>query len=528
MILPPAGHTGLDVLPFSWWLADYHVTMQYSHIDAVPQRRTLVRSLLSVDGRFAPYLTALHIAVDALLVWISFWAAYQLRYTYGVGGAVLSWDWQPFSAFHQQAALFVLFTVIALTLRGVYRLPRWTGMLDEWVLIAGGVTIAMSAVILTAFLVRFSPSRLVFVLSWALAIALLVFSRWVVRTWRNWLWTNEIGVHRVLVVGAGASGRRVMQALHGSPNMGLRIAGFVDDERDTERLNVGTERGIHHASRLGDLNDFPAILKHHEIDEVIIALPSSSQARTFAVADACRTNQVPFKVVPDLLQLSLDRVELAEIAGVPLIGVRDTSIRGLHSVVKRGMDVILCMLLLVVAAVPMGIIAWLIRREDGGPILYRQTRVGRNQTLFTVYKFRCMAVDADERRAALLQLHCDQDPRLFKLTDDPRVTRLGRFLRRWSLDELPQIYNILVGEMSLVGPRPQLPEEVAMYDDWHYQRFLVQPGVTGLWQVNGRSDLTFDEMVRLDLYYAEHWSPWLDLKILIRTIPAVFSGRGAC
>jgi lipopolysaccharide/colanic/teichoic acid biosynthesis glycosyltransferase len=172
-------------------------------------------------------------------------------------------------------------------------------------------------------------------------------------------------------------------------------------------------------------------------------------------------------------------------------------------------------------------IAILIRRDSAGPILFRQARVGIHGRVFTCYKFRCMIDGADGQREELLQQAGNSDPRLFKLPDDPRLTRIGKKLRRWSLDEIPQLLNVLKGEMSIVGPRPPLPEEVAVYDEWHRQRLFVTPGLTGLWQINGRSNLTFDEMVRLDLYYAEHWSPWLDFKIVLRTIPAILTQRGA-
>jgi lipopolysaccharide/colanic/teichoic acid biosynthesis glycosyltransferase len=160
-------------------------------------------------------------------------------------------------------------------------------------------------------------------------------------------------------------------------------------------------------------------------------------------------------------------------------------------------------------------------------VLCRQRRVGRAGQAFTLVKFRSMVEDADERRSEVMAAVAGADQRLLKRRDDPRRTRVGRVLRRWSLDELPQFWHVLRGQMSVVGPRPPLPEEVAGYDEWHRERLLSTPGLTGLWQINGRSDLTFDEMVRLDLYYADHWSPWLDVKVMLRTIPAVLTGRGA-
>ncbi len=256
-------------------------------------------------------------------------------------------------------------------------------------------------------------------------------------------------------------------------------------------------------------------------------MPGDDHERVYAIIDRCRRLMVDFKVVPDLLQLSLDRVDLGEVAGVPLIGLKDVAIRGGNYVIKRGLDIAIASVILILTAIPMALIAILIKIDSPGPVLYRQTRVGKDGKRFTILKFRCMVVDADEKRAALIAGNPELDFRLFKLKHDPRLTRIGKVLRRSSLDELPQFVQVLKGEMSIVGPRPQLVEEVAGYEEWHKQRLLVAPGVTGLWQINGRSQLNFDDMVRLDLYYAEHWSAWLDFKIMLRTAPAVIAGRGA-
>jgi exopolysaccharide biosynthesis polyprenyl glycosylphosphotransferase len=465
--------------------------------------------------------------LDALVIWAAFWLAYLLRYRLEIGGGVRFFDDRPFSAFYGRTALFVAFSLIALIVRGVYRLPRWTSLLDEMMLIGACITVAMSAVILTAYLSRFTPSRLVFIYAWVFSISLLFGARVIRRHLRAALWNRNFGVQRVLIVGSGNSGRRVMQALLATPSMGLRVAGYVDDPTDSAKLDVGSERGVVRANRLGSLVDIPTILRRIPVDEVILALPSASHAQALEIADWCRSAGIPFKVVPDLLQLSLDRVRLAEIQGVPLLSVREASIRGFNRVIKRSMDLLISTFAIVVAFIPIAVISLLIKLDSKGPSIYRQARIGRSGVPFTVLKFRCMSADADETRPTLIEENGDQDPRLFKLRSDPRLTGLGAFLRRWSLDELPQLVNVWKGEMSLVGPRPQLPAEVAQYEDWQRQRLMVTPGMTGLWQVNGRSDLTFDEMVRLDLYYAENWSPWLDAKIVLRTIPAVLLGKGA-
>ena len=501
--------------------------VQQTHVLGGARRAVRPRSRYALAGWPTVAARLSQVAADAGLVWLAFWLAYQVRYGLEWGGTVRVADFEPFGTFQNRAALFVALTVALLFLRGLYRLPRTVGFLDEAQILVGGVTTAMAGVILTAFLARFVPSRLVFLYAWGAAIALLLARRMVTRWIRRWLWSREIGVDRVLIVGAGETGRRLMQAMMGSPALGYRVVGFVDDATTADALAVATEGGVTRTARLGATDDLGEVVTRLDVDEVIIALPADAHARALEIIDHCRQSAVTFKVVPDLLQLSLDRVDFGEVAGMPLIGLKDASIRGANRIAKRAIDITIAGVVLTTMAIPMAVIALLIRRDSPGSILFRQQRVGRNGAHFTCLKFRCMVEDADDQRAELIRAVAGIDPRLFKLADDPRVTRMGKRLRRWSLDELPQFVNILRGEMSVVGPRPPLLDEVASYDDWHHQRLLVTPGLTGLWQINGRSNLTFDEMVRLDLYYAEHWSPWLDFKIVMRTAPAILTRRGA-
>jgi exopolysaccharide biosynthesis polyprenyl glycosylphosphotransferase len=227
-----------------------------------------------------------------------------------------------------------------------------------------------------------------------------------------------------------------------------------------------------------------------------------------------------------MFQLTLSRVEVDEMAGVPLIGIRRTSISGGNLVLKRVIDFTVALLGLVLLFPVMGLVALAIKLESQGPIIFSQLRVGKGGRRFWIYKFRSMVDDAEAQKEQLLSLN-EADGPLFKIKDDPRRTRLGKWLRKWSLDELPQLYNILRGDMSLVGPRPPIPTEVAQYKEWHKRRLEVSPGLTGLWQVSGRSGLTFDEMALLDIYYIENWSLGLDAKILIQTVPKVLFGHGA-
>jgi exopolysaccharide biosynthesis polyprenyl glycosylphosphotransferase len=224
--------------------------------------------------------------------------------------------------------------------------------------------------------------------------------------------------------------------------------------------------------------------------------------------------------------MTISRMHVEDIAGIPMIGVKEVSISGLNQIVKRSIDLVFSALVLILTAPLMGLIALMIKLESPGPVLFRQERVGRNSRRFTVYKFRSMIEGAEYQQEALQEFNEAEGP-LFKIKRDPRMTRVGRFLRKLSLDELPQFYNVLSGEMSLIGPRPPLPAEVKQYQEWHKRRLEVMPGITGLSQISGRSTLTFDETALLDIYYVENWSLGLDTKTLLQTIPKVIFGNGA-
>lgn len=441
----------------------------------------------------------LALTIDLLIIWFSFWLAYQLRYVYEIGGQVFAFNQRSFADFHGRIALFAVFCVAVFVARGVYRLSSWTTLLDEMGLVVGSVTMAMGGLLLTAYLSQFSPSRLFFVYAWAILIGALFLVRVGRRQVREALWARDIGVRRVLIVGNGTTGRRLMQMLLATPGMGMRVAGYVDEGVGRKSLSAGSERGVMRAQHLGSLEDIPSILDRNHVDEVILALPSEGHGRTLDIASWCRSAGVPFRVVPDLLQLSLDRVQLDEISGVPILSVREASIRGTNAAIKRGMDAVGALLLLIVLSVPMLIGAWSTRRSTGGPILSRRIMVGRCGVPFTQLRFAPPRLEYDAVRT--------------------------NWLQRSHLDGAPQLFNVVKGEMSLIGPRAQTVEQVARYQDWQRQRLLISPGMTGLWFSNGRIDLTFDEMARLDLFYAEHWSAWLDFKILLRTGVALLRGR---
>lgn len=465
--------------------------------------------------------------LDALAAWLAFSLAHTVRYDLGIGGHVDQANWQPFATFYRPATVAVVLTLLVFSFRGAYELRRWRTMLGDVPRVISGFTTVMAGAVMLAFFLKFYPSRLVFLYAWLIGIGLMVGHRAVFTAVQRSLWRRGVGVDRVLVVGSGENARRALTAVANQPRFGYQVVGYVDDDANVSFMHIATEQGAIICRRLGGLTELASIAQHQRVDEVIIALPAEQHTRTLDLLDGCRRMAVRFRIVPDFLQLSLDEVDLSEVAGVPIIGVRDGSIRGWKALIKRTIDIALSTAVLIVMLPTMALIAFLIKRDSPGPVLYRQTRVGKDGREFEMLKFRCMVADADELRAEVMEARPANDVRLFKDPNDPRLTTIGARLRRASLDELPQFWNVLKGQMSAVGPRPPLPEEVAEYEGWHTQRLLVKPGLTGLWQINGRSQLTFDEMVRLDLYYAEHWSPWLDTKIVLRTIPAVLRGRGA-
>jgi exopolysaccharide biosynthesis polyprenyl glycosylphosphotransferase len=331
---------------------------------------------------------------------------------------------------------------------------------------------------------------------------------------------GDLTSRRVLVVGAGHFGKMVMQQMAGRPGLGYVLAGFCDDVFWTQRVPFGRFQC------LGPVADLPRVLRDHGIDEVVIALPSAEHQRILEIVALCERNGVDFRLVPDTFELTLGSLDIDHLAGIPLIGRRESALKGFNLAFKRVIDIAVSGFTLAVLSPAVLLAALAVKLDSPGPVFYSQERVGARGRVVRIFKLRSMYVDADRRRAALLDQNEAGGP-IFKMKDDPRRTRVGRYIRKFSLDEALQLWNVLIGDFSLVGPRAPIPSEVEQYEDWHRRRLEVTPGLTGLWQVSGRSDLPFDEMVMLDLYYIENWSISLDLKIILQTIPAVLSGRGA-
>lgn len=462
---------------------------------------------------------ALLIGVDTFLVNLAFALAYYVRYELELFVPVLDAFQAPFSAYTQLQVGYTALMLIFLALNGVYTPQRGGSWFTEVYRIVNATTTVGVIVFATVFFLRpLVYSRAMIMYAIVITIALLSLARLLERAVRSQLRRRGVGVAHVLIVGAGEMGRTVVRTIAARPELGYQIVGFVDDNPSKAELG--------RLKNMGGLEMVEEILRSEPVDEVLITLPWMYQRKITALVRACERFGVRARVVPDIFQLSLSRLDVDDIGGIPLVGIKEAKISRLGRLAKRALDVLVAALVLLVMAVPMLIIALLIRLESPGPAVFTQTRIGERGRPFSIYKFRSMHLKAEEERDRLRALNQATGP-LFKIKDDPRQTRVGRFLRRTSLDELPQFFNVLRGDMSLVGPRPGLPEEVEQYQSWHRQRLEAPQGLTGLWQVSGRSDLTFDEGCLLDIYYIENWSLALDFIIILRTIPRVLLGNGA-
>jgi exopolysaccharide biosynthesis polyprenyl glycosylphosphotransferase len=325
---------------------------------------------------------------------------------------------------------------------------------------------------------------------------------------------------RTLILGSGVVAGQVVQKLHNNAQFGLVPVGIVDDEVH--------DIGSPDLPWLGHFADLDAIIEAQAIDRVIIAFSRASHEQLLESIRACRDAGVTVDVVPRLFEF-LDGVRaLDQVGGLPLLSLGTPMLTSASIAAKRLLDTLGSLALIALFSPVMIAIAIAIKLESRGPVFFHQPRAGRRNTSFHLIKFRSMYVDAEQRKAEMEELNEAADGVMFKIRKDPRVTRVGRFIRRFSLDELPQLFNVLKGEMSLVGPRPLIfPETAALEQDWHLRRLELRPGLTGPWQVYGRSQSPFQEMVRFDYQYVAGWSLARDVEILLATIPAVMSGRGA-
>ncbi len=413
------------------------------------------------------------------------------------------------------AALYAVTWVSVLTLGGLYR-PR-----ARWSIRAEAVdlfraTLVMAAIVLAILFWFRLPdvSRTYLLILFPAEFLGALATRATLRLAFRAMRARGLNQRFVLVVGAGSRAQAFAAKLESHRELGLAVIGFLDDDQDFDLPGTWRYRG-----RFADLE---TVLKSNIIDEVAVCLPFSRWDLVDPIVGIAEDLGKIVRVPMDVLDRSFTSGKVEELDGTPVFSLVSGPDRLLGLAAKRTIDILGSVALLVALSPLLVAVGIAIRLRDGSPVLFRQARVGLHGRPFRVVKFRTMVADAEARYGEVVDR---SDPRAFKLVDDPRVTPLGAFLRRTSIDELPQLWNVLRGEMSLVGPRPAPPREVEGYDVWHRRRLSMKPGITGLWQVTARGDDDFERRASLDLDYIDRWSLWLDVKILARTIPAALEGR---
>ena len=466
--------------------------------------------------RFSVNFALFSLGLDALLVMFALFIADQVRWRLNTLPYV-----SPLPVdIRVPAVLYLTFPLIwvsVLLVVSVYDGRRNLRATDELnsltlgLLLAGGV---LAGVLYFSFrnVSRFQFLMFIFIaygfqVSWRLAY------RQIFRL-RGW---GGTGSQRVLVLGAGNIGQQMAEKIKEQSRLGIELVGFLDPEPD---------RFPGLANYLGNLEDARVVVQSQAIDAVVIALPRSQYNWLNKVASDLHDLPVRVWVIPDYFSLTLQQASVAEFAGIPMLDLRAPALSEYQRMVKRAFDLLVTLASLPGTLPVMGLIALMIRLDSPGPALLRQKRAGENSRLFGMLKFRTMVQGADQMNH-LVEHEDGEGNRLYKSPHDPRITRVGRLLRRTSLDELPQLFNVLKGEMSLVGPRPELPHLVEKYERWQRKRFAVPQGITGWWQINGRSDRPMHLHTEDDLYYIQHYSIWLDLQIILRTIWTVLRGKGA-
>jgi len=488
-------------------------------LQAIKRRTGSIRAVRTHSPFEARWLMPL---VDAVLAFAAFGLAYYVRYNLQIIEPVLPGNEAPFAPYIPYVLFYYVWLLINYRGAGLYRQVRGRAWMEEVYVIINGATNATLITMAISFLAQPEVfSRLMLIYVAAITVTLLAATRVIQRVLRANLRSKGIGVQRVLLVGAGDVGQAVLRTMIARKEMGYFPIGYVDDNPSRANMDLGRVRG------LGGINKMKDNIKKHNIDLVVITLGWGDHDLIVKLARSAEKAGAEVRVVPDLFQLSMKQVQVENLDGIPLLGVKaETTFKPTSRLLKRTLDLSLIILCSPLLLIIFALTALAIRIEGPGPVFYAQRRVGENGRHFNMIKFRSMIPDADKYRQTLIDTH-ELDPRHPKIKDDPRITRVGRFIRRTSLDELPNLINVIRGEMGLVGPRPPTPDEVNLYEPWHMQRLNIMPGITGLWQISGRSDVPFDEMCLLDIYYIENWSIKLDLQILLMTLPRVLLRHGA-
>lgn len=467
------------------------------------------------------YQTSL-IINDLVMMILAFRLAYLIRFTLYI--PIFHLEADPFHPTYN-TLFFALIPVwlFIFTAAGLYNRQKLLGGVDEYALVFRSTSISLFMVIIAGFLEpTFIIARGWMLLFWVFAFLLTAAGRFLLRRIIYFLRHHGYFLSPAVIVGANDEGLSLAKQLISWQSSGLHLVGFVD-----KKFPAGTML-LNKLRVLGNVGQLDEIIKSYGVEELILASSavSSRDSNLEIFKNYGFANGINLRMSSGLYEIITTGLNVKELAYVPLVGVNKVRLTGLDQVLKLALDFGLTIPVLILISPLLLLIALAVKLDSPGPIIYRRRVMGVNCRQFCAFKFRTMREDGD----AILAKHPELAAELaqnHKLKNDPRITRLGALLRKFSLDELPQLFNVLRLEMSLVGPRMISPQEMENYNHWGLNLLTVRPGITGLWQVSGRSDITYEERIRLDMHYIRNWSIWIDIQLLIRTIPAVLKGRGA-
>jgi exopolysaccharide biosynthesis polyprenyl glycosylphosphotransferase len=485
-----------------------------------------------IKSRRHPGYKYLLAALDWLTLFAAFVIALRMRGRWAFG------DVQGTLTNHTAEVVFLAFySVLAILIfqhHNLYKINVFITLVDHTLRLAKSVVIVVAGLALLAFFLRtpwIVDSRLAILYFALLAMGLLLVVRVIVfRKLYIWLSQNKVLHRNVLIVGAGRTGKNLAVNLSWKNDTGHHVVGFLDDDAPIGQAIFGGAKVI---GRTEEINDaVPAL----GVEEVIICLDTTDHPHFMNVMEEAIATRAMVKIASPLYDVIPSRLFVEQYGNVPVVGVSQSGVGRINETYKRVLDLVLVSIGLILLSPLFLLLAALIKLDSRGPVIFRQVRIGKNGKPFNFYKFRSMMVGSEEdghhreKVADFIRSKEKVDPSWegsLKIVNEERITRVGKLLRRLSLDELPQLLNVLRGEMTLVGPRPCLPYEWEHYEEWHKRRLSVLPGCTGMWQVSGRSIVSFEDMVILDLYYIQNASPLLDLRLMVKTIPVMIFGSGA-
>jgi len=468
------------------------------------------------------------VASDVVFLALSYYLSYYLRFYTTIFG-----ESKPIYSIDENYVFYsMIFILSAIFIFFLFNLYNWDNIYrgsGYYTRIFKAISINIVVIIIFGYLFEtFSFSRIWIFLLFFTSAFLIFLSRLIIEIVTQKLIQKLHLSSRVLIVGVGEHAKRIEDSLNKYSHGLYKVVGYVDKLEKLKACREYLEESLYQKKNIimGCLEDLKEIVKKSGAQRIIISSPEYKYYEILNILEELKGLDVSILIFPGFFEFSIRRMAMREIGGIPLMQVTNIGFFGLNLFYKNMIDYVLGSILFLFFISIYLIIGVIIKLDSKGPIFFKQKRYTKDYREFYIYKFRSMYIDAEERLKELRKYN-EADGPVFKIRSDPRITRVGRFLRKFSIDELPQLINVLQGELSLVGPRPPIPEEVEQYDEWQKRRLNVKQGITGLWQISGRSNLNFEEMAKLDLYYIQNWSITLDIKIILKTIPAILFGKGA-